>query len=90
MKVTKEIDYQVSLKAILNEDGGLRLSISAVAPYGNRTATASIDDFSEETLATVQRVLGKVLEEEGQRAVLLAEKAAATSHAAAIAMGEEI
>lgn len=90
MKVTKEIDYQVHVRASLDEDGKLQVSVVAVAPYGNRTAAATVTDFDEDTLAPLQRALTKILHAEGPRAVILAERAAATSHAVAVAMGEEI
>lgn len=90
MKVTKELEYAVTIKAVLDEEGQLRVSLIAVAPYGNRTATATVDDFPEDTLAPIKRALEKVLHSQGQRAVLAAERAASVSHAVAIAKGEEI
>lgn len=90
MKVVKEIDYQVHIKASLTEDGMLSVSVVAVAPYGNRTASATVTEFQEETLAPIQKALAKLLHAEGPRAVMLAEQAAATSYAVAAAMGEEV
>lgn len=90
MKVIKEIDYKVSIRAALNEDGELRVSLIATAPYGNRSATATVTEFQEETLAPIQKALAKILHAEGPRAVIAAEHAAAISHAVAVAKGEEI
>jgi len=90
MKVTKEIDYKVSIKATLNEEGELRVSLVGAAPYGNRTATATVIQFEEDILAPLQRVLAKILHAEGPRAVLLAEQAAASAYAYAVSQGEEI
>lgn len=90
MKVTKEIDYKVRIKAVLDEDGQMQVSLVAIAPYGSRTATATVTDFQEELLVPIQKALSKLLQAEGPRAVVLAEQAAATSHAVAIARGETI
>lgn len=90
MKIKKEVEYQVSLKAILRDDGELSLSLSVAAPYGNRTATATVDTFSDVTLKKVKAVMKEVLQEEVSRVVGLAEHAAAQSMIAAVNMGEEI
>lgn len=90
MKITKELDFQVVLKAVLDENDNLALSLHSTAPYGNRTATAVLETFSEKTVKEVKAVLKGVLAQYGEQAVLLAERAAAEAHTKAVALGEEI
>ena len=90
MKITKEIEYQVIVKAVLDEAGNLALSLHSTAPYGNRTVTAVIETFSEKTTEKIKTALGAVLTEYGEQAVLLAERAAAEAYTKAVALGEEI
>lgn len=90
MKVSKELNYPIKVKAVLDEDGNLDIALTAVAPYGNRTVTATINTFSEEIVQKVSEVLMDVIVREGGRVVQLAEHEAITAQAKAIALGEVI
>ncbi len=90
MKVTKQVDYPLVVKAVLRDDGEVQLSLSATAPYGNRTATATLDKFPKDLLQEVKVLLQRVIEDYASEAVTLAEQAAAVSMIAAVNLGEEI
>lgn len=90
MKLTVEKEYGVSIKATLRDTGEFSLALSVSAPYGNRTATATIDTFPEEITEQVKELLQEIIESEAARGIGLAENAAAQSRIAAINMGEEI
>lgn len=90
MKITKELDFPLTVKATLRDDGEVALTLSAVAPYGNRTATATLDKFPDETLEKIRTALQRVIKEYASQVVFMAEQAAAVSMIAAVNMGEEI
>lgn len=90
MKIKKELNYPIRVKAVMDEDGNLNLNLTAVAPYGDRTVTATIETFSEETMQKVAEVLMDVITQEGERVVRLAEHEAITASAKAIALGEAV
>lgn len=92
MQLVKEVNYQVSIKAILTLDEKAEpvITLSVAAPYGNRTATTTVNDFSEEVKAAIRVALSQAIEEKLQEGLRLAETAAAQAHVAAVALGEEI
>ena len=90
MKVTKQVDYPLVVKATLRDDGEVQLSLSATVPYGNRTATGTLDKFPKELLKEVKVLLRQVIENHAGKAVTLAEQAAAVSMIAAINLGEKV
>ena len=90
MKITKEVEIGLQLKAILNDSGELKMSLTATAPYGERTASASLTDFPAKTREAVSKALGAVLNEYAKQAAGLAENAAAEARVAAVRMNEEV
>lgn len=90
MKVTKELEYKVSVRATLDDEGNLRLGVSANAPYGNRTATATVNKFSKADMDAVKEVLEGIITRYAQKAVTLAEHGAAQARIVAANLGEEI
>lgn len=90
MKLTKEVNYKVSIKANLSDEGDLSVVLYASVPYGKREATATLNDFQPETLEKIRNVLEKVLKQEASRVIDLAENSAAQSRIAAVNLGEEI
>jgi len=91
MKITKEVNYDIGVKAVLR-NGALSLSLTAAAPYGTggneRTATATITAFSPEVQEQVIAALEAVQEEKLSQALVAAEKGAAESLVAAVRKGE--
>lgn len=91
MKLVKEVEYTVSIKATLNEQGELKIALSATAPYGSRTATATVDGgFSEDVQEQVKTALEAALEERVQTALALADDHASAARVAAVALGEQL
>lgn len=91
MKMVKEVNYDLTVKAVMR-NGELSLSLTAAAPYGSgdneRTASATVTEFSEEILAQVQEVLEAAQEEKLGQALTKAEQNAAVSLVAAVRKGE--
>lgn len=90
MKIKKELNFPVKVKAVLDEEGNLSLNVVATAPYGNRTASATLDTFPEDVQQAVSVALMDVLTKYAEQAVLLAEQEAVTAHSKAIALGEAV
>lgn len=89
MKLTREVEYNVSVRAIY--DGkDLRLTVVGTVPYGKRTASSTIEVKNKELKDKVKIILQEVLESEAEKAGVAAENAAATSRMAAINLGEAV
>lgn len=90
MKLTREVEYKVLVKAILDDENNLKVSLSASAPYGKRTATATLDTFDEKLVEPIREALQKLVDAYAQQVAGLAENAAAQARSVAIHLGEEI
>ncbi len=88
MQITKTVNYKVRIKAILDDDGELKLSLSVRAPFLDREATASLQDFSTDVKEKVKAALEEALESGIEKAILLADIAASESLRAAVRRGE--
>lgn len=91
--ITKEIEIQVRIKAILGDDGELKLTASFSAPYGEgeneRRATAVIDDgFSGASIDAITEALEAALSEIESQGVQAAQNAAAEAAIIATKRGE--
>jgi len=87
MIVSTEVNYEIAVKATLREDG-LSLAVSASAPYGERTATATVDTFSDEVVTAVRDALQAAIDEKLNDAVSAARLAAMEAHLVAAKRGE--
>lgn len=91
MKVVKQIDINLTLKAVYNGDEKeLQLGLSASAPYGKRTATITWTDFPDDVRERVRGVLADILEAYSEPAAEMAEHAAAEARMAAYNLGEAV
>lgn len=87
MKVITELNYEVTVKAVLRDEE-LSLSMTATAPYGNRKVTATVEGFSEKATEAVRKALKAVMDEKVNEAVQAAQIAAAEAHVIAAKRGE--
>lgn len=60
MKVKTEINIEIAVKAVLRGDE-LSLQASGTAPYGDRTATATVEITDAAVVAAVKAALGEAL-----------------------------
>lgn len=88
MQVQIDVSIGIAAKAVYR-DGAVKLSVSGSMPYGDRTATASIEEgFSEEVNAAFGAAFDLLLYETKKQIVARAQAAQADSLAAAARMGE--
>jgi hypothetical protein len=83
-----EITY--TAKASLDSEGRARVSVTAICPYGTRTASATVEVENEQIASAVEKVLVKAIKESADDAKAQAYKGAAEGVTRAMANGEEI
>jgi hypothetical protein len=83
-----EITY--TAKASLDSEGRARVSVTAICPYGTRTASATVEVENEQIASAVEKALSKAIKEAGEAAKNEAYKGAAEGVTRAMANGEEL
>lgn len=87
MKITTEINIEIAVKAVLR-DGVLSLQASGTAPYGNRTATATVEITDETAVNAVREALEAAQETVLSEVASKAQQAASAAHLKAVQLGE--
>lgn len=84
---TEKVEYITTVKAILREDV-LTVSLAVTVPYGDRTATATVEEFPDELRGKLAAVLTEIKQAALPQGLKQARRAAAQMEQVAINRGE--
>ena len=87
MKVKTEINIEIAVKAVLRDDK-LSLQATGIAPYGSRTATASVEITDPEAVSAVKSALVAALDTVLPELAKQAQYATSVAHMKAVQLGE--
>lgn len=88
MEVTRAINVEPTIKAVLRETG-LTVTLTVAAPYGDgRAVSVSVEEFPPELVEAAEEALTRLMESRLDQAVIRATNAAYEAATVAARQGE--